>query len=705
MIMTSNRFCADCGTANVAQASFCVACGSSLHTASVLPTDHMLKERYRIIAHIGSGGHGEVYKALDIQFAERPVAIKALCQSMLSPLEAAEVSEAFKREAFLLAKLVHPNLPAIYDYFAEQHSWYLVMSFIEGESLEQYLERMGSSLPVDESLQIGLHLCSVLEYLHNRQPPIIFRDLKPSNVMRTPEGQLYLIDFGIARIFKQGQSRDTTALGSPGYAAPEQYGRAQSTPRNDIYSLGATLHHLLSGRDPSESPLIFPALQLPAYPGLNELITRMLDRDPARRPVSMVEVRQELQHIASGRPPGLSAREISRSHPSPIFVAADTSSTEEHYAEVGYEHSSMAQQAESRQQQQQQIYYQPSAQPKQGMSRRRLLALGGAVGLGLVVFGGLWRHQASRPGQTVHPMRPTAAAPIQHDFNGQQLPESALSTLAWSPDGRRLAMGGVLPNSLVVCDAALKRLLSYNGHTGAISSLSWSPDGHEVASASYDTTVQLWNGTTGQHLITYTEHAAPVLAVTWSPDGKLVASADALHTIHIWNAKTGSTLQVLKKHQDQVTSVAWSPDGLLLASASADKTVNVWEVASGNADMTFQGHTGVVQAVAWSPDSRRVASASDDKTVQVWDSLSGIERIIYSDHRAPVWGVAWSPDGQYIASASWDNTVQVWEASTCTTITTYRENAPVLAVSWSSNGVIAYVDATGNIQIRRPEVK
>src|SRR5207302_5229962 len=142
----------------------------------------------------------------------------------------------------------------------EQHSWYLVMSFIEGEPLEQYVERMGSSLPVDEALQIGLHLCSVLEYLHNRQPPIIFRDLKPSNVMRTPEGQLYLIDFGIARIFKQGQSRDTVALGSPGYAAPEQYGRAQSTPRNDIYSLGATLHHLLSGRDPSESPLVFPPL-------------------------------------------------------------------------------------------------------------------------------------------------------------------------------------------------------------------------------------------------------------------------------------------------------------------------------------------------------------------------------------------------------------------------------------------------------------
>src|SRR5207248_2779666 len=119
-----------------------------------------------------------------------------------------EASEAFKREAFLLAKLMHPNLPAIYDYFEERNCWYLVMSFIEGETLEQYVERVGG-LRVDEALQIGIQLCFVLEYLHERQPPIIFRDLKPSNVMRISQGQLYLIDFGIARIFKQGQSRDT----------------------------------------------------------------------------------------------------------------------------------------------------------------------------------------------------------------------------------------------------------------------------------------------------------------------------------------------------------------------------------------------------------------------------------------------------------------------------------------------------------------
>src|SRR5206468_3453730 len=137
-------------------------------------------------------------------------------------------SEAFRQEALLLADLMHPNLPRIHDHFSEAGNWYLVMDYIEGENLEEYLAKQpGGYVPLTEALTIGLQLCSVLDYLHNRQPPIIFRDLKPLNIMRTSNGHLYLIDFGIARHFKPGQARDTMAFGSPGYAAPEQYGRTQ----------------------------------------------------------------------------------------------------------------------------------------------------------------------------------------------------------------------------------------------------------------------------------------------------------------------------------------------------------------------------------------------------------------------------------------------------------------------------------------------
>src|SRR5205807_6621447 len=130
-----------------------------------------------------------------------------------------------------------------------------------------------------------------LHYLHTQQPAIIFRDLKPANIMQTTDGHLYLIDFGIARHFKPGQTKDTAAYGSMGYAAPEQYGRAQTTPRSDIYSLGAVLYQLLSGHDPSATPFRFPPLQskVPTIPsGLATLITQMLELDEDKRPASML---------------------------------------------------------------------------------------------------------------------------------------------------------------------------------------------------------------------------------------------------------------------------------------------------------------------------------------------------------------------------------------------------------------------------------
>src|SRR6266704_2200175 len=168
----------------------------------------------------------------------------------MSPQEIIEATENFKREALLLAGLTHPNLPSIYDHFSEAGRWYLVMDFIEGETLEERLNKEPEGrLSVEEAQRIGIQLCTVLGYLHGRQPPIIFRDLKPANIMMTPDGHLYLIDFGIARHFKPGQAKDTIAFGSPGYAAPEQYGKAQTTARSDIYSLGANLHQLLTGID------------------------------------------------------------------------------------------------------------------------------------------------------------------------------------------------------------------------------------------------------------------------------------------------------------------------------------------------------------------------------------------------------------------------------------------------------------------------
>src|SRR5579863_6478136 len=270
-MMNAPLYCDSCGAANRTSALYCYACGqplqkqghSSGQSTGLLIYNSLLKQRYRILQQVGKGGFGAVYKAADMQFGNRLVAIKEMSQGSLTTQELVEATESFKREAMLLAGLTHPNLPRIYEQFTDMGRWYLVMDFIEGETLEDHLERLpGHRLPVDKTLEIAIQLCAVLEYLHMRQPPIIFRDLKPGNIMLTTHGHVYLIDFGIARHFKPGQAKDTTALGSTGYAAPEQYGKAQTTPRADLYGLGATLHQLLTGDDPAQSPFQFAPLRL-----------------------------------------------------------------------------------------------------------------------------------------------------------------------------------------------------------------------------------------------------------------------------------------------------------------------------------------------------------------------------------------------------------------------------------------------------------
>ncbi len=253
----------------------------------------LLGGRYRIVKMIGEGGFGAVYQANDERFqATRVVAIKEMSDAYLSASEREKALDDFKHEANLLVELNHPNLPQVSDFFEEGAKAYLVMEFIEGKTLEQVLDDAHG--PLDEALVMGwaLQLCSVLQYLHKRQPPVIFRDMKPSNVMVTGDNQLKLIDFGIARIFKASATKDTTLLGSQGYAPLEQYGRSQSDPRSDIYALGATLYHLLTGVVPADAPsrrvnpqLFLTPRQLNKHisQASEEIVLMAMEQDPDER--------------------------------------------------------------------------------------------------------------------------------------------------------------------------------------------------------------------------------------------------------------------------------------------------------------------------------------------------------------------------------------------------------------------------------------
>ncbi len=261
----------------------------------------VLQHRYRIVARAGGGGMGVVYKAIDRRVSNRYVAIKELkVDASASEEERDRNIQLFNREVAILGRLQHPNIPRVYGNFQEKGRYYLVMDYIEGETLAQKLQQRGNvSLPLADVLSYGIQLCEVLAYLHNSNPRIIFRDLKPSNVMVTKEGKLFLIDFGIARYFKPEKREDTFSYGTKGYIAPEIFAGGQSNDLSDLYSLGATLHQCFTGRSPVDNTILFEFPSVRLYNTkvpveLDRLILRLVSKNVADRPLSAINVGEQL---------------------------------------------------------------------------------------------------------------------------------------------------------------------------------------------------------------------------------------------------------------------------------------------------------------------------------------------------------------------------------------------------------------------------
>ena len=218
--------------------------------------------KYKVLNQIGQGGMSIVYLAIN-ERANKTWAIKEIRKEGVRDFEV--VRQGLIAEINILKELKHKYLPSIVDIIDEGPSFLIVMDYIQGKSLKEILREalMSKGLPIGlaDVISWGKQLCDVLGYLHTQPEPIIYRDMKPANVMLRPEGEISLIDFGAARIFKSGNSEDTVCLGTPGYAAPEQYGgNGQTRPQTDIYCLGATLHHLITGHDPADTPFNFPLI-------------------------------------------------------------------------------------------------------------------------------------------------------------------------------------------------------------------------------------------------------------------------------------------------------------------------------------------------------------------------------------------------------------------------------------------------------------
>jgi eukaryotic-like serine/threonine-protein kinase len=670
MLLPSELFCAVCGAANSPQDSQCFACHQPLQpsTPPATPQTHqLLRQRYQLLNRLGQGGMGSVYQAEDIELGKRLVAIKELSQRGLNQHEAHEAEESFKHEALLLAGLMHPNLPRIYANFSESGRWYLVMDFIEGETLDDYLINKGGKLPWSELFEIATQICNVLHYLHTRPTPIIFRDLKPLNIMVTPTRQIYLIDFGIARLFKPGQARDTIAFGSPGYAAPEQYGKAQTAPSADIYSLGAIIHQMLTGRDPSTTPFSFPSIPNIAAK-LQALLDQMLILDASQRLADAEVVKQTLQSIDSTR----------RKYKSSTIRTPTTATTP--------------------------LYTPPAQRPAPAKAAAPPI-----------------KQVTPQPAPSI-PRIPVPTGPLPTLGNVTCLYQGhmdVVSSLSWSPNSDQIASASY-DKTIQIWDIADGHMQTfYRGHTGPIRdtpAVVWSPLGKLIASTSDKGIVQIWQIDPLRTKINYREHKNNVRAIAWSPDGTLLASTSQ-NNIHIWHPGDGKTLthfagaygtiftitwspdstqlalgyessivQILRLNTHKATlepstlymehhksasvtaeamwpihKVVWSPDGQHIASASADKTIHIWDAATGKRQLTYRGHTETIYTLDWSPDSTSIVSSSADGSIQIWDAQDGTWRHTHSSRNPTVYAIAWSPNGTYIASGAHRH-IMVWQA-------------------------------------------
>jgi serine/threonine-protein kinase len=633
--------CPHCKAQNQESARFCAACGQPLARTGtgvgLLLPKAVIRGRYVIGRQLGKGGMAAVYQATDLAVPGAVWAIKELSALTLSPGDQQQAVAAFRREVQFLSALKHPCLPKVVTNFEDAGKHYLVMEYVDGRSLEEMLEGMTAPFPESQVLFWARQLCSVLDCLHTQNPPIIFRDLKPGNIMIDRAGQVKLIDFGIARHFRPGKASDTEPMGTPGYAAPEAYGRGQTDARSDIYSLGATLHTLLTRYDPAQTPLKLPPVHS-LNPQVSAQTARVVEKATQNRPddryPSVAEMSRALFHVRKPIP----WRQIALAAGGVVLVAllawvlaafvlggGDGTPTPTPLAVVTERTSGTA-----------------TALAPTPLPPTPTPAAGGSVPVQpsstrMVASATPPRTPTVAPSPAAVTVQPTAALPgaappgllaysvyslphnaysysiwvVRADGSGARKLIGLASEPAFSADGRQIAYYHWLDGVWVArADGSNARRVVNNSRANFAS---WSPDGSQLAyqletgaARQFDLHVVLADGTNDRLLVAG-------LWPSWSPDGRLIAYESCIGGtcgIFVIRPDGGGKRQLTR---DVGHAPAWAPGGTQIAYCSeADRDFEIYVMDADGTDVRQLTDNRSADALpVWSPDGQYLFFRTD----------------------------------------------------------------------------------------------
>jgi len=635
----------------------------------------VILDTYEVAGLLGEGGMGKVYKVHHRGW-NVDLAVKCPHPHIFAQAGGAE---NFSREAETWVNLgLHPHIVSCHYVRTLGGIPRVFAEYVKGGSLSKWI-RDRKLTALDQMLDVAIQFGWGLHYAHEQG--LVHQDVKPANVMMTPEGIAQVTDFGLARAraMVEGATVEASAGRSvivPGaglmtreYASPEQAAGQPLTRRTDIWSWGASVLEIFAGgRFWQWGPAVEESLngyleEWSEAEGLARmpeqvvgLLRQCFRKDPAERPGDMLEAAAVLQAVHEQKV----GRAYSRKMPKAVELRADSLNNRAlSLLDLGQPEQAAAAWEEALRAD----ALHPEATYNLGLMRWR----GGQIG-DAALLEGMREVSTSHSGDWLVDY---LMAQVHLERGDGIAAREALEGIQ-GPDAGREEVVAALRQAGSPDATARRAVRTFGGHKDFVKSVCLSADGRYALSGSDDKTLKLWDAASGRCLRTFEGHTKSVESVCRSADGRFALSGGRDYTLKLWDAATGRCLRTFEGHTYQVTSVCLSADGRYAMSGSEDKTLKLWEIATGRCLRTFEGHTGWVNSACLSADGHHALSGSGDGTLKLWEVATGRCLRTFEGHTNDVYSACLSANGRYALSGSHDNTLKLWEVETARCLRTFE---------------------------------